>query len=136
MEFKGEYLTYEEYIALGGTLDLTPFNILEFEVRRIIDIRTQNRLKEISDIPQEVKMCEFDLINSIKSHNQNKERISENGIVTNVNTDGYSESYLSPIQIKEIIKSKESEIKDIIRNNLAGVIVNNQHILYAGVDRC
>ena len=47
MEFKGQYLTYEDYKALGGTLDLTPFNLLEFEARRRIDIKTQNRLKNI-----------------------------------------------------------------------------------------
>ena len=134
MEFKGEYLTYEEYKALGGTLDLTPFNILEFEVRRIIDLRTQNRLKNIDDIPQEVKMCEFDLINSINGYSQSKHLISENGNVTSTTTDGYSESYLTPLQIKEIVKSKETEVKDIIRDYLGGVIVNDEHILFAGVN--
>ena len=55
MEFKGQYLSYNEYKALGGeTLDQMPFNLLEFEARRKIDSRTQNRLKNInsSDIPQ------------------------------------------------------------------------------------
>ena len=134
MEFKGEYLTYEEYKALGGTLDLTPFNVLEYEVRRMIDIRTQNRLKELDDIPQEVKMCEFDLINSIGSYNESKRLIAENGNVTNVSIDGYSESYLTPIQMKQIIKSKEAEVVDTIRNYLGGVIIDGQHILFAGVD--
>ena len=70
MEFNGQYLTYEEYKALGGSLDLTPFNLLEFESRRRIDIRTQCRLKDIDskDIPQEVKLCEYALINSINSY--------------------------------------------------------------------
>ena len=40
MEFSGQYLTYLEYKALGGTLDQTPFNILEFEARRQIDIQS------------------------------------------------------------------------------------------------
>ena len=30
MEFNGQYLTYNEYKALGGSLDITPFNLLEF----------------------------------------------------------------------------------------------------------
>ena len=55
MEFSGQYLTYEEYKALGGTLDLTPFNLLEFESRRLIDTRTHNRLKNVDNIPEEVK---------------------------------------------------------------------------------
>ena len=134
MEFKGQYLEYQDYKGLGGTLDLTPFNILEFEARRIIDIRTQNRLKEIDDIPQEVKMCEYAIINSIENYSKSTMSISENGNVTSVNTDGYSESYLTPMQIKEIIISKDTEIKEIIRNYLGGVIVNGQHILFVGVD--
>lgn len=134
MEFKGQYLEYQDYKGLGGTLDLTPFNILEFEARRIIDIRTQNRLKDIDDIPQEVKMCEYTLINSIENYSKSTMSISENGNITSVNTDGYSESYLTPMQIKEIINSKDTEIKEIIRNYLGGVIVNGQHILFLGVD--
>ena len=42
MKFKGQYLTYQEYKGLGGTLELTPFNILEFEARRRIDEITHN----------------------------------------------------------------------------------------------
>ena len=34
MEFSGQYLNYEEYKSLGGTLDIMPFNILEFESRK------------------------------------------------------------------------------------------------------
>ena len=50
MEFSGQYLNYEEYKSLGGTLDIMPFNILEFESRKRIDERTQNRLKDIEEI--------------------------------------------------------------------------------------
>ena len=62
MEFTNQYLTYAEYISLGGTLEEVPFNELEFECRRIIDSRTQNRLKEVNEIPQEVKMLEYKMI--------------------------------------------------------------------------
>ena len=51
MEFSGQYLTYDEYKALGGNLDITPFNLLEYEARRIIDSRTLQRLKGIEKIP-------------------------------------------------------------------------------------
>ena len=53
MEIEGQYLTYEEYKSLGGTLDLMPFNLLEFEARKEIDKRTFGRLvnleKQIKD---------------------------------------------------------------------------------------
>ena len=31
MEFNNQYLSYEEYKTLGGTLGEMPFNILEFK---------------------------------------------------------------------------------------------------------
>ena len=131
MEFSGQYLTYSEYQALGGTLTQTPFNILEYECRRRIDIRTQNRLK-VEDIPQEVKMCEFNMINCVeryaKSSEESKGNIASEGI------DGYSISYITLKDVSTIMNSKSVEIEDIIRTYLLGVIYNGQHLLYVGRD--
>ncbi len=74
MEFSEQYLTYEEYRSLGGTLDLTPFNLLEFEAHKRIDLRTQNRLKNVEEIPQEVKLCIYKLINTIQTYSNEKNR--------------------------------------------------------------
>ena len=75
MEY-GKYLTYNEYQELGGTLDQTSFNLLEFEARQIIDKYTFGRLKELDTQNQEVKLCVYKLItlgNSYKAlENQNK----------------------------------------------------------------
>ena len=135
MEFSGQYLTYLEYKALGGTLDQTPFNILEFEARRQIDIRTFNRIKELDsvDIPQEVKLCDYNLINSIESFNNSANAIASNGNVKSENTDGYTIQYISANEISEVVKSKQNEIDDIVRSYLLGVIVDGQHIMYCGV---
>lgn len=136
MEFEGQYLTYEEYKGLGGELDLMPFNLLEFEARRRIDIRTQNRLKDVDsgDIPQEVKLCEYNLINSINGFASAMTNISNNGNVASFNSDGYSESYITPAQIQDVVKSKSAELDDIVRNYLLEVIFNDQHLMYLGVD--
>ena len=136
MEFEGQYLTHEEYQALGGTLDLMPFNLLEFESRRKIDLRTQNRLKDIDseDIPQEVKLCEYNLINSIEGFASSTSNIASNGNVASETTDGYSISYITPDKISEIVKSKSVEIDDTIRTYLGEVKLNGQHLLFAGVE--
>ena len=131
MEFEGQYLTYEEYKALGGTLDLMPFNILEFEARNQIDLRTQNRLANEVEIPQKVKMCVFNLINKINGY-INATNI-EKGNVATENIDGYSISYINPTQIQEIINSKNVELADMITTSLYGIIVNGEHIIYCGV---
>ena len=133
MEFSGQYLTYEEYRSLGGTLDLTPFNLLEFEARRKIDSMTMNRLKDIDsqDIPQAVKVCEYNVMNSINSYASTFESANKN--IASESTDGYSVSYLNPTQISEVVKSKNAELDDIIENYLFGVVVNGEHILYVGL---
>lgn len=132
MEFNGQYLKYEEYKALGGTLDLTPFNLLEFETRRKIDIRTQNRLVG-QVIPQEVKLCEYAMINSISNYSNTTSDIGNKGNVASESIDGYSVNYVTSTQISEIVKSKNAELEDIIKNYLIGVIVNDEHIMYVGV---
>jgi hypothetical protein len=131
MEINGQYLTYEEYKALGGTLDIMPFNLLEFEARRKIDIRTFNRLKDKKEIPQEVKLCIFNMVNSINSYATSLTNV---GNVASESTDGYSVSYLTAGDISNVVKSKENELDDIIRTYLLGVIVDDEHLMYCGVE--
>lgn len=127
MDFKGQYLTYQEYKGLGGTLDLTPFNVLEFEARRRIDELTYNRLVGGEDIPEEVKMCEFAIINKVlKAYDEEIGRGK-----TSESVGSYSVSYNS--DIKKLIEDKRIEIQDIISTDLFGVVYNGEHILYGGV---
>ena len=134
MTFEGQYLTYAEYTELGGSaMAEMPFNILEFEARRQIDIRTFNRLKDSKDIPQEVKLCEYALINSIKSYEETTNNVASNGNIASENTDGYSISYITADKVSDIVKSKQDEIDNIIRTYLLGVICNEEHLMYCGV---
>ena len=127
MEFEGQYLTYEEYRGLGGTLDLTPFNVLEFEARRRIDELTYNRLVGGENIPDEVKMCEFAIINKVlKAYDEEIGRGK-----TSESVGSYSVSYNS--DIKKLVEDKRIEIQDIISTDLFGVVYNGEHVLYGGV---
>ena len=63
MDFSGQYLTYNEYKVLGGQLDQTPFNLLEYDVRKEIDKQTLGRLVNLEEQREEVKMCVWELIN-------------------------------------------------------------------------
>lgn len=135
MQFSGQYLTYEDYKALDGTLDITPFNLLEFEARRKIDIVTQNRLVNVNskDIPQEVKLCVYKLIDAINNYASSIKSATENSNIASESTDGYSVSYVKSSQIQEIMKSKKSELDEIMRTYLLGVIYNGEHLMYSGV---
>ena len=135
MTFEGQYLTYAEYQELGGSaIGLMPFNLLEFEARRRIDIRTQNRLKDKENIPDEVKLCVYNLINTINNYVISEKSITDNGNIASVSTDGYSESYVNATQLNQIVQSKENELNTIIRNYLVGVIFDDEHIMFAGVE--
>lgn len=131
MEFSGQYLEYDEYLELGGSLAETPFNILEFEARRKIDERTQGRLKNVANVPQEVKMCTFALISSLNSYGNSASGNNKN--IASESTDGYSVSYVTGGTIQEMIHSKSVELNDIINTYLIGVVVDGQHIMYLGV---
>ena len=137
MEFSGQYLTFTEYRGLGGTLAEMPFNLLEFESRRQVDIRTQNRLKGINseDVPQEVKLCIFNLIETINNYASSITSATENGNIASESTDGYSVTYVKSAQIKDIIQSKSVEITDTIETYLLGVIFNQEHLMYIGADK-
>lgn len=132
MEFKEQYLSYNEYRLLGGTLDQMPFNLLEFEARKKIDGRTQGRIKRAKEIPQEVKICDYVLINSIVTYGANVIEQNSKNIISE-STDGYSISYINASQIQEVIKSKNAELNDIIMTYLTDIVINNEHVLYLGV---
>lgn len=140
MEFESQYLNYEEYRLLGGELEEMPFNLLEFEARKIIDRRTQGRLIGIDDIPQAVKLCMNKMINTINNYINSSSNNNENNSNNNVaseSIDGYSVNYITSNQIQEkmqeIIISKSYELDDIMMNYLSTTIVNGTNILYLGV---
>ena len=129
MEFNNQYLSYEEYKSLGGTLGEMPFNILELKARQVINERTQNRLKNIKEIPQEVKICVYDLINTMNKYNLSNNSTSSN--VSSENTDGYSVTYKSGT---EMTTEQKAQYEDIMLTDLYGVVVNGEAILYLGAN--
>lgn len=131
MDFTNQYLSYGEYIELGGTLDEVPFNELEYECRRIIDSRTQNRLQNADEIPQEVKMLENKMLQTLQGYYVSLNK-AQSGIAS-VNTDGYSESYIPSNQIGQLVSDNINVLQDLVSTYLFGVIVNNEHLLYCGV---
>ena len=132
MTFEGQYLTYAEFQALGGSaIGETPFNLLEFEARQNIDKYTYGRLKDLDTQIQDVKLCVYKLITMIDSYN--KQEIQNKGIASE-NTDGYSVSYLAPST--NITEAKNSEIKGIVREYLIDCkLEDGTPYLYCGADK-
>jgi hypothetical protein len=87
MELSGKYLTYNEYRTLGGTLDETPFNLLECDARKEIDRETLGRLINLKVQSEDTKMCMFQLISLYQSIN--------NGVDISGNVINYSNEQIA-----------------------------------------
>lgn len=129
MEFKGQYLTYQEYKALGGTLDEMPFNLLEYNARKKIDERTFGRLVDKGQEYQEVKLCVYNMITTLNSYSSYD---TQNKAISSESTDGYSISYGTPQ--KSTTEAKNSELEDVINSYLANVVIDSVPVLYRGAD--
>lgn len=56
------YISYEEYISYGGSLDSTAFANYQFEVESKMNYLTNNRIKLLEEIPECVGRLEVKLI--------------------------------------------------------------------------
>ena len=56
------YLSYSEYLTMGGTLDNTAFLEYLIDAEMLIDWYTFHRLRGETEIPERVKQCVFKLI--------------------------------------------------------------------------
>ena len=129
MEFKGQYLTYQEYQLLGGTLEEMPFNLLEFDARKRIDKRTFGRLVDKGQEYKEVKLCIYNMIITLNSYSSYD---TQNKAISSESTDGYSISYGTPQ--KSTTEAKNSELEDIIDTYLSNLIADDVSVLYRGAD--
>lgn len=129
MEFEGQYLTYQEYLALGGTLDEMPFNLLEFNARMKIDERTFGRLINKGQEYKEVKLCIYNMITTLNSYSSYD---TQNKAISSESIDGYSISYGTPQ--KSTTEAKNSELEDVMNSYLANIVIDNIPVLYRGAD--
>ena len=57
-----QYLTYEEYTEIGGTLDLTAFKRNIDRACGFVDLNTKSRLQSVLEVSQRAKACVRDLV--------------------------------------------------------------------------
>lgn len=133
------YLTYNEYIEYGGTLEESAFEQLEFEARAKIDYWTFNRLQKDDVYPEAVKRCMFKLIQLIEDRQKAmmlnpviQEGSVNTGIVSESN-DGVSTSY-NILSAHDLVDISQKEFEATIRMYLDGIRNSLGHrLLYRGV---
>lgn len=142
------YLTFEEYVAYGGTItDETAFNQYEFKARKLIDSVTACRVQKMSAVPEAVKRCMFELIKLEQIYEENVGSIisgtngggSSGKIVSSFTNDGYTESYATGSTnpgeyLWQFRTTTDQAGVAVIRDYLAGERDdNNILLLYRGV---
>lgn len=74
------YLTYNEYLAMGGTLDESAFVPYERKARYLINSQagghTGVRIDKLSQLPNAIKDCVYDLISVISIHSPHDKQLS------------------------------------------------------------
>lgn len=137
------YLSYEEYLTYGGTLDETTFDEYLFEAEAQIDWYTFGRLQNFdeSTVDVRVKRCAYYLLKLI----QNAQTVSVvptadgstntgalAGILSQSN-DGVSISYAT-MSAKEVLDRFDGEVRSAIQKYLQAVKDQlGRKVLYRGI---
>lgn len=131
------YLTYEDYLRMGGTLDEINFDNFEFQAEAQINYATFGRLKGDTTIPEEVKRLTFYLVGLMEkkaaAFSLGKGSSNSDAYITSQSNDGVSASYngLAPTDLIELCKA---DFLNAIRSYLEGVTNEAGHkLLYRGL---
>lgn len=139
------YLTYDEYVEYGGTLDETAFRDLEYDAESEINWYTFNRLQGQETVPEAVKRCTYQLIR-LKQMEDELIASSNGGAgwgigwkkeagITQQSNDGVSTSYntLSSGDLLAYYNGSKTK-KDLINKYLNNVVNDmGRQLLYRGV---
>jgi hypothetical protein len=71
-----QYLTYEEYTEIGGSLDLTAFSRHIDRACGFLRNETHRRIEKMREIPREVKLCCRDLVEYIATNPLTEKMVS------------------------------------------------------------
>ena len=131
------YLTYDDYVGMGGTLEEIPFVNFEFQAEAQINRATFNRLKGDTVIPEEVKRLMKYLVDLLEKKQSafslGKNTSGANTYITSQSNDGVSISY-NGIAPSDLIKLSEEDALSAIKSYLEGVTNEaGRRLLYRGL---
>ena len=125
-----QYLTYAEYVALGGTMSAAEFPLAEFKARSRIDWLTLARVQHMSVVPEEVKMAMMVIMQVDAKYSADAQVNS--AIISSFSTDGYSESYGC---VSEQTNAAEEQNNRQVCKMLFGVLDDaGVPLIYRGLD--
>lgn len=137
------YLTYEDYLEYGGTLDETTFDEFAFEAEAEIDWYTFSRLQsvEYTELNPKVKRCMYYLIKLIQEAQIATAIPTADGGVINgtaagimsQSNDGVSITYAT-LSAHDLVERTKDEIRASIQRHLQNVKDSlGRKVLYRGI---
>ena len=116
------YLTYDEYVEIGGTLDLTAFNRNITRASGMIDNATFCRIEKMSNVPENAKHLCRDLIEYLARNN-----VTELTVMSRSQSAGaVSESESYKVKTNE---EMQEEISKMIYDYLGSCFDDNGNLL-------
>lgn len=131
------YLTHDEYLEFGGTLDESQFTNFAFQAEAQLNRATFNRLKKDNEFPIEVKLLMKYLVDlAERKHNAfalGKGTSDGGTYITSQSNDGVSISYAG-MAPSDFIKLSEKDALTAIQSYLEGVTNEaGRKLLYRGL---
>lgn len=123
------YLIYDDYIAMGGTINAALYSRFEMKARKLVDMLTHGRLEGEKPVRESVKCCMYELIQMMYA-----DEVSGSGgrEIAGVSNDGVSISYAIS---QNGAGSPTARYMNYIRTWLSGETTKSGvYLLYAGVD--
>ena len=124
-----QYLTFAQYIALGGTLSEAAFTIAEVKARARIDAMTQGRVANMAEVPLQVQVAMMEIMTVDGAFSAAAQAAAP--VAASFTTDGYSETYGSAESRTAAI---ERQLTTSIETLLNGITDDDGvPLLFAGV---
>ena len=124
-----QYLSYVQYVAWGGTLTESAFNLAEIKARSRIDAMTQGRVARMAHVPEQVQAAMMEIITVDGTYSASAQAAAP--VAASFTTDGYSESYGSAETRTAAI---EKQLNASIMTLLDGIVDDDGvPLIYAGV---
>ena len=123
-----KYIKEEEYKELLGVTSIPDnFNNLVIEASNYINHKTSGRIDE-NNVPEQVQYVTCLIVDLI---NEENEKLSKIGNLKSQNSEGWSESYSTPEEVKSDYEDKKySTLKKYLWNVIG---IDGNPLLYCGV---
>ena len=97
-----QYLTYEEYLQIGGICDSTAFDRNITKATAIIDTETHKRIWNMETVPQEVKALCRDLVELYARNNTSDKVVTSHSQSAGAVSESVSYATVSQEEVKEM----------------------------------